>query len=77
MVRPSDVAALEAAHGRGPAVGEWPHDLVALLAEQNRQLEATQAELRHLERQAVRLEAENTELRSTLRPQDPDRMSCN
>lgn len=67
MVRPSDVAALEAKHGRGPAVGGWPHDLVAILAEQNRQLEATQAELRHFERQAVRLEAENTELRSKVR----------
>jgi predicted nucleic acid-binding Zn-ribbon protein len=67
MLRPSDVASLEAMHGRGPAVGEWPHDLVALLAEQNRQLEATQTELRHLERQAVRLEAENTELRSKVR----------
>jgi hypothetical protein len=46
MMRPSDVTALQAAHGRRPAVGEWPHDLVALLAEQNRQLEAPQAELR-------------------------------
>lgn len=67
MVRPSNVAALEGMQGRGPAVGEWPHDLVALLSEQSRQLEATQAELRHLERQAVRLEAENTELRSKVR----------
>ena len=44
-------------------MGEWPHDL----AEQTRQLEATQAELRHLERRAVRLEAGNTELRSKVR----------
>ena len=35
-------------------MGEWRHDLVALLAGQNRQLEATQVEFRHLDRQAVR-----------------------
>jgi hypothetical protein len=48
-------------------VGEWPHDLVALLADQARQLEVAQLELRDLERRAVRLETENTELRSKVR----------
>jgi hypothetical protein len=67
MLRPSDVVALETRAGRGPAVGEWPADLLALLAEQARQIEAAQAELRELEQRAVRLETENTQLRSKVR----------
>jgi hypothetical protein len=67
MLRPSDVAALEAKQRPGSAVGEWSHDLVALFSEQFRQLEATQVELRELERRAVRLEADNVTLRSQVR----------
>jgi hypothetical protein len=50
MLRPSDVAGLETKPGRSPTVGEWPYDRVALLTEQARQLDATQLELRDLER---------------------------
>ena len=67
MLRPSDVAALEAMHGRRPAVGEWPHDLVALLAELTRELDALHREARDLERRAVHLETENSQLRAKVR----------
>ncbi len=67
MVRPSDVTALESKHGRSSAVGEWPHDLVALLAEQTRELDTAHRELRDLERQAAALETENTQLRAKVR----------
>lgn len=67
MLRPSDVAALESKHGRGPAVGEWSHDLLALLAEQTRELDTAHRDLRDLERQAARLETENSQLRGKVR----------
>ena len=55
---------------RGDASGsaEWgPHDLVALLAEQTRQLDGAHQELRAFERRAVCLDTENTHLRAKVR----------
>jgi hypothetical protein len=48
-------------------VGEWPADLLGVLAEQLRLLDVAQAELREAEQRAVRLEAENTALRARVR----------
>ena len=68
MLRLDDVAALhEGGREQAGGAGEWPHDLVALLAEQTRQLEVAHQELRHLDRRAMALETENGHLRAKVR----------
>lgn len=67
MLRTADVAALESGRATRPAAGEWPADLLGVLAEQLRLLDVAHTEVREAEQLAVRLEAENTALRSQVR----------